>query len=201
MKRLVKLFAALLEQEEREAVLGDLTEAGASEIAALRDVLGLVARRQWTWHTLLLLLPIGGLLGMAGRSTADGTAVYIWLYANNWDWALVENAGFRHDLAHYGGNVLFSFATLVCWSCAAGFLVGATSRRNSAATGGFLCLIVLATRLLQSPHPLARDFESNAAVFALVFYRVVFPAIVLVLLVLVPALWAMRRSLPRENII
>jgi hypothetical protein len=107
MKRLVKLFAALLEREEREAVLGDLTEAGASEIAALRDVVGLLVRRQWTWHTLLLLLPMGGLLGLAGRSTADGTAVYIWLYANNWDWTLVGNAGFRHDLAHYRQRSVF----------------------------------------------------------------------------------------------
>jgi hypothetical protein len=79
--------------------------------------------------------------------------------------------------------------------------VGATSQRRSAATGVFLCLTVLATRLLQSPHPLARDFDGNAAVFALTFYRVIFPAIVLVLLVLVPAVWAMRRGLPRENIV
>uniref|UniRef100_Q01QT7 Uncharacterized protein n=1 Tax=Solibacter usitatus (strain Ellin6076) TaxID=234267 RepID=Q01QT7_SOLUE len=200
MTRLVNLLAGLLEPEEREAVLGDLAEGGANQIAAVRDLLGLLLRRQWTWPTLLLLLS-GGLLGMSSRSTADGSAVYLWLFANNWDWALMGNAGFRHDLTHYGGNLVISLATLACWSCAAGFLIGTLSRRAGTAKGVLFCLIVLATPLVQSPRSLARDFEGNAAVFAMTFYRVVFPALVLVLLVLVPALWAMRKGSPRENII
>ena len=42
----VDTIAQLLEREERDAVQGDLVEAGESPWQALLDVLGLVARRQ-----------------------------------------------------------------------------------------------------------------------------------------------------------
>ena len=41
----VDTIAQLLEREERDAVQGDLVEAGKSPWPALLDVLGLVARR------------------------------------------------------------------------------------------------------------------------------------------------------------
>jgi hypothetical protein len=43
---LVDFVAQVLEPEEREAVQGDLMEAGEGDWQALRDVLGLVVRRQ-----------------------------------------------------------------------------------------------------------------------------------------------------------
>jgi hypothetical protein len=43
---LVDFVSQLLEPEEREAVQGDLMEAGEGDWQALRDVLGLVVRRQ-----------------------------------------------------------------------------------------------------------------------------------------------------------
>jgi hypothetical protein len=44
--RLIDAVALLLERDEREAVLGDLVEAGESAWHGLLDVLGLVIRRQ-----------------------------------------------------------------------------------------------------------------------------------------------------------
>src|SRR5205814_7627277 len=40
----------------------------------------------------------------------------------------------------------------------------------------------------------ARDFSSNAAVFQLTFYRVMFPLIVQLVLVLIPSVWGMRKA-------
>jgi len=57
---IVGFVSRLLGPDEREAVLGDLTEAGESGWRALSDVLGLVARReaaQWTsWQPWLAAL-------------------------------------------------------------------------------------------------------------------------------------------------
>src|SRR5450755_1012275 len=83
--RMVDISSRMLEPDEREAVRGDLAESGATGNQALRDVLGLVIRRQatlWTdwrpWLTLVgLVLPLGMLLSIVSKSTADGTAVYI----------------------------------------------------------------------------------------------------------------------------
>ena len=64
----VDLFSRLLEADERDAVRGDLTESGASGGRALRDVLGLVVRRQaalWVdWRPWLALLGVVVTLGL-----------------------------------------------------------------------------------------------------------------------------------------
>src|SRR5260370_23090728 len=90
---LVDISSRMLNPEEREVVRGDLAESGEKGSRALRDVLGLVVRRQaalWTdwrpWLTLVrLVVPLGVLLSIASKSTADGSAVYIWMYADNLD--------------------------------------------------------------------------------------------------------------------
>ena len=45
-QRLLEVLAGLLEPEEREAVLGDLEESNKSSYTSLRDLAGLVIRRQ-----------------------------------------------------------------------------------------------------------------------------------------------------------
>ncbi|MGC2658194.1 MAG: hypothetical protein WA324_09595 [Bryobacteraceae bacterium] len=63
--QLAKLALHLVEPAERIAVEGDLKEAGANGLAALRDVLGLVVRRQaalWqNWRPWLALIGVAGL--------------------------------------------------------------------------------------------------------------------------------------------
>src|SRR5215217_5061905 len=91
----VDVLSRLLEADERDAVRGDLMESGASAGRALRDVLGLILRRQATlwmdWRPWLALLGvaagIGVLLSIVSRWWADASAIYSFLYVNNWTWA------------------------------------------------------------------------------------------------------------------
>ena len=65
--RVIELAAHGLDSAERDAVLGDVVECGAGFGAALRDLLGLVVRRQgglWTaWQPWIALIGIGGVAG------------------------------------------------------------------------------------------------------------------------------------------
>jgi hypothetical protein len=82
--RLVDILSLMLHPDECDVVRGDLAESGAAGSQALRDVLGLVVRRQaapwmhWRpWLTLVsLVVPLGMLLSVTSRGTADGSAVY-----------------------------------------------------------------------------------------------------------------------------
>jgi hypothetical protein len=208
---LVDRLSRLLEPDEREAVRGDLAESGETGGQALRGLLGLVVRRQaalwkhWRpWLALIgMVVPVGMLLTITSRATANGSAIYIWLYANNWDWSFLENAGFRHDLAHFGAGVLMSYVTLMCWSWTSGFVLGSLSRSSIAVNGALFCLVLLLAELPGAPRyighsPLlyrAGDVDVHSVVFALAFYRVMFPLIVQAVLVLLPSLWGMRQGL------
>jgi len=213
MNRLCWWFADLasraLRAEEREAVRGDLEEAGEWGGRALVDVLGLVFRRQaalwrnWPpWCVLFgLVLPLGVLFCFISRRIADGSAVYLWLYGNNWDWSFLSNPGFRHGLRHDLGAISIQYFTLFCWSWSSGFLLGCVSRRSLPFHSALFSLFVLFGEFPGAPrhfgHALfsrARDFSSNAAVFEVAFYRVIFPWILPVALVLGPALWGMCRA-------
>ena len=122
--RLVDILSLMLHPGERDVVRGDLAESGAAGSQALRDVLGLVVRRQaapwmhWRpWLTLVsLVVPLGMLLSVTSRSTADGSAIYFWMYANNWKWGDLGNAGFWHAFSETVALVFKGYSTLVCWS-------------------------------------------------------------------------------------
>jgi hypothetical protein len=194
----VDLLARALPPAEREAVHGDLAESGETGFRALRDVLGLVIRRQagpWKqgrpWVVFLcLVLPLSAaLLSLSGR-TATLTAVYSWLYVNNWTTGYLA-AGFRQDLIH--NLVIFALScfklTFAAWS--AGLALGFLSRR-SIGVNGFLFLCMLLAGVLLTPH----DWHgANAPVFALSFYRIVLPVLILAVLVLVPAFRGMHDGL------
>jgi hypothetical protein len=208
---LVEIVSRVLEPDERDAVRGDIAESGESAGRALGDVLGLVARRQsalWKhWHSWTalvgLVVPLGMLLCLVSRRTADGSAVHIWLYANNWDWNFFGNAAFRHDLAYYIGLVLIEYLTLFCWSWSSGFVLGSASGGSLPIQGVLFVLMLLFGELLGAPprhfgyalYYRARDFSSNATVFQLTFYRVIFPLVVRLFLVLVPSVWGMRQAI------
>jgi peroxiredoxin len=200
----------MLAPGERDAVRGDLAERGATGAKAVGDVLGLVVRRQaalwkdWRpWVALVALaIPLSALLTLYSRRLADASAIYIWLYANNWDWSLPAIPAYRHELAGYFGMVLLANLTLPCWSWNTGVALGFLSRRAIAVTGALFCVMLpigLFGPLGVFGHSLTfttgRDFQANAAVFAVAFYRVAFPAIVQAVLVLLPAIAGMRQGL------
>ena len=134
--QLIDILAATLDPSEREAVLGDFAESGESGGRALREVLGLVARRQaatWAawrpWLTLtVLIIPLSIFLSVLSRSTSDESAVYAWMYANNWDWGLIRNRGFWYVLSDCAVLVFAEWLTLICWSWSTGFVLGYFSK-------------------------------------------------------------------------
>ena len=199
----VGLMSRLLEADEREAVRGDLTESGTPGGRALCEVLGLVVRRQaafWMdWRPWLALLgvvaPLGFLLSLVSSWWANGSAIYAWLYVNNWTWAYLQSPGSRRDLVEISANFFVLCATLFCWSWTSGFVLGSLSRRTMWVTGTLFCLVVLTlvtTTTGRNPF--------NAAVFTLTFYSVLFPWIMRIALVVLPALWGMWRSRQRTSI-
>jgi len=203
LRRMADTASLMLDSAERDAVCGDLTESGESGSQVLREVLGLVVRRRaaclrgWRpWLTLAsLTIPLSLLVSLVSRRTADGTAVYLWLYVNNWDWTLIHNQGFWRELAQCAPGVLFSYLALGCWSWTTGLLVGCFARRILWFSGAVFFVVVLAVGVFGIPrffgHILvlqrARDFSGNSAVFLEVFYRQLFPQCVQLLLVVLPA--------------
>ena len=154
----------MLEPAERDAVRGDLAEAGETARQALRGLLGLVFRRQaalWKdtrpWLTLLaVVLPLGMLLSLVSRRMADGTAITAWLYFNNWDSAYLGNSGFRIDFAHDLAGVVMEYVTLLCWSWTSGFVLGSLSRRAIRVNGVLFCLVLVTAELWAAPQYRAR---------------------------------------------
>ncbi|MGB6943954.1 MAG: hypothetical protein WBE37_16260 [Bryobacteraceae bacterium] len=211
---LVDVAARSLEADEREAVSGDFAESGETGGQALRDVLGLVVRRQaelwkdWRpWLVLLgLVVPLGVLLSLVSRMTADFSSIYAWMYLNNWTWTYLINAGARTDLIHYGAGVALNYLALVCWSWTGGFVLGFWSRRTIAVNVSLFGVSLLLAELLGAPRYLGhwlllpRPLDLGAqgihsGVFSLAFYRVMFPLIVQMILVILPSMWGVRQGL------
>lgn len=202
---LTGIASGALEPNERDAVLGDFTESGEAGGQALCGILSLIARRQaelWKdWRPWLILaslvIPLAWLLSIAARLTAGSSAVYLWSYLNNWDWALLRYATFWYILRDAAIAVSTQCAILICWSWSAGFLLGSVSRRLVPSNCLLFCLISLlgevlvASRYLQNWffHPFAQQSDPVSALMA---YRELFPVLVLLALVLIPIAWAMR---------
>jgi len=216
-ERATDVVSGMLEPEEREVVRGDLAESGEKGFKALRDVVGLVVRRQaalcrdWRPWVILagLIVPLGMLLSILSRDKAGGSAAYIWLYANNWDWTLLKSAGFWFVLRQAATEVFISYLTLACWSWAAGFVLGSASRRRLVGMNGVLfCGMLLFGEFAGAPVYLSLYWQylfrvfgdrplgppSHVNISALTFYRVIFPLILQMALVAAPALWGMRHG-------
>jgi hypothetical protein len=195
--RLADLLSRMLEPDEREIVRGDLAESNLTGWQATREVAGLVLRRQaalfreWhSWFALTGLIPLCLILTLTSRRTAYGNAIYIWLYANNWTWTYL-NAGFREQLLGDGAGIAISWIALAGWSWTGGLLIGSLSRRRIWANAALLSFGLLIGGFL-SPHNGRLGTDPNAAVFAPMFYRVVFPFAVQCVFVLAPSLAGMR---------
>ena len=218
---LAEVLSRWLQSQERETVLGDFAETGESGLQALRDVLGLLVRRQaaiWAdwrpWLALVgLIAPLGMLLSIISRSMSFGSAVYVWMYANNWRMSDVENPGFRHLFAETAASVLLGYLALFCWSWTSGFVLGIASRGLVRVNGALFCLMLLFGQVVGAPEyfvyvwqhlhhaiGLASSYNPNDVVFDLTFYRVIFPVIVQTFLVVIPSLWGLRRSADERQV-
>lgn len=210
--RLVDIVSAMLNASEREAVLGDLAESGERGGRALREVLGLVARRQaatWAawrpWLTLtVLLIPLSIFLSVLSRSTSDESAVYAWMYANNWDWGLIKDRGFWYVLSDCAVLVFAKWLTLICWSWSAGFVLGYFSKGIARLNVVLLLFALGLGEAFVAPAYTAYSLNylhrflhlpalpnPNAPVSALTLYSAIFPIIIQVMLVAGPAIHSM----------
>jgi len=121
---LVDIVSRTLEPDERDAVLGDLTESGQGGGQALRDVLGLVVRRQapwWKdWRPWLALVglvgPVGVLLNLACSWLDRSYDLHLWIMRNyrDIDPAMLNNLGLTvsQSIVHLVSRSLL----LVSWS-------------------------------------------------------------------------------------
>ncbi len=174
----VEAVARLLEPEEREAVLGDLTEASEGAWQALVDVLGLVVRKQVTvwssWRPWLASfgLALPGSLLLMGFSLSVSQA-YQRLIAP----ALLTSTGLR--LGPGFTLLLCNIALLIGWSWTGGFVMGSVSRRTVRASAVLSFLPCL---------------------FCLERFRVESISRLCLLIFLPPAIWGVRRGLQLAQI-
>jgi len=192
---IVAHLTQLLNEEEREVVRGDLAECHTPTGRALREVLGLVLRRQaalWfalePWLALLTVaIPIGFLLSHASRSWAEGAAENILLYGRLWDFSYLANPGWRADVISVAVRMAAAWLALVGWSWTSGVVLARLSRPTAWLTATMLCLtVVMATWGTNTVAHLHRNHDPSLQhhiTFA------VFPRLFRIFLVIVPVVW------------
>lgn len=198
MRRLADTLSRMLEPDEREAVRGDLDESGETGAQAIGDLLGLIARRQvalwkdWRpWLALVTLaIPLALLLARTVRQVSAGSAIYSWMYVNNWTMRYFENAGFRMELFEDVMRFVLEYAAIAFWSWTAGFALGSLSRHAVWINAAAFCAVLFGELATVHPH----KYGVNAAAFAVGFYRLVLPLILRIGLVLMPALSGMVKG-------
>jgi hypothetical protein len=119
------VLARALEPAERDAVLGDLAECGGSIGAAIRDLLGLIVRRQaglWmSWQPWLALCGVCGVAGLPLSRIVMGLANDLHKYAAHYDTDLTA----RQEVAY----LLCLAGALLVWSWTCGLVLGLLSGR------------------------------------------------------------------------
>jgi len=204
---LVEVVSRLLDDREREVVRGDLAECGTSAGKALREIVGLVVRRQVTlwfgwepWLALLtVVIPIGALLSHASRSWAEGPAEGILLYGRLWDFSYLANPGWRGDLISFAVRTAAAWLALIGWSWTSGFALARLSRPTAWLTVTMLCLVVvMATWGTNTIAHLHRNHEPSLQHHVTFAF---FPRVLRMFLVIAPVVCGarrgMRRGLPR----
>ena len=207
-------LSSTLERAERETVVGDLAESGESGDRALVNVFGLVIRRQaaiWNdshlWVVLfILVIPFSFMLCTVAGFVAGDSAVYTWMYANNWDWGLLKNFGFWYVLGDAALQLSLRCLMIACWSWSAGFLLGCVRKPVRPATLGALLLLLPLFQIVNAPEHLFHFWmvlsgvppwsaiDTHAPLTASTFYHVIFPFMFLGIFVALPAIWGMWKS-------
>jgi hypothetical protein len=201
----VDLLCGLLERAERAAVCGDLVEAHASTGRALIEVAGLVVRRQaalWLgWRPWLALftiaIPLGFLLSIASRWSAETIFAHLWLYVRLGEVSYLAVPGWRRDVIAMTTTFLVSCAALAAWSWTLGFALARLSRGAWFTLAVVALTIVLGTTGFTTTVPLG-DRRVDP-LFALTAGSILTP-ILRVYLVLGPAWWGLRRGRARISL-
>lgn len=144
---LIELFSKLLEQDEREVVLGDLLETNESAWRRFLDVFGLIFRRQgdlWKnprpWFAGYIVTLPGSYLLMCASLSVSCTyqrLVHHKVFGTKWP---TGHEGYLLLLCH--------IFLLIAWSWSIGYIVGSISRRTiwasaalSVFPSGCLCIV------------------------------------------------------------
>jgi len=194
------LLLRTLDPSEREAVEGDLRELDLPPARAVRDVLGLVVRRQiaaWrdpgAWAALLIVaLPLAMMFSLLSRHWAHAAAFSAWSYIENWTPAYLDSPAARGELIAAVTTSAIQFAVLILWAWTGGIAVASLSRRTAWTT--FLLFAALVFAGTTGTTTLAVRNPANSAVFSAALYRVGLPFVFRVFLVLLPALLGIRRA-------
>jgi outer membrane protein assembly factor BamB len=194
---LVDRLSRMLEPDDRDAVCGDLAESNASGGQALRDLLGLVIRRQaalWKdWQPWLALLGVVGLVGVRlnqiSLSLSSDFHIQLRTY---WKYGV----RYEHGLTAFEETMVFlcGALALIVWSWTSGFVLGSLSRRAIWVTGTLYFLVWL------YPLPLALYFFTRAAGnyrsdLPLLFLTLILHMILRTILFLLPSLSGVRYGL------
>jgi len=135
----LSFVARTLEPPERDAVLGDLAESGASFGLAMRDLLGLVVRRQvglWaSWRPWLALFGVCGLAGLSLSRIVFRLNVDLYKYAAHYATSLTAS----QEVAF----LLYLASALLVWSWTCGFVLGSLSGRAVWLTWSVFYFVVL----------------------------------------------------------
>jgi hypothetical protein len=198
-------LSGALDPVEREAVLGDLAESETGPSRAVRELTGLIVRRQamaWQgrqpWLGLTALaIPLGFVLSLVSRWWADGSAIYLWLYFDNWTWGYLDSPGARRDFLAFIANLGLSYLTLSAWSWTTGFVLGSLSRRAVWINAALFTLVLFAGTV--GTVTAAAAHGNNAAVFSDALYRVAYPILMRVVLIVCPAFLGIRESRRRQG--
>jgi hypothetical protein len=131
------------------------------------------------------VIPSAVLLNYVAARGAHRSAIFLWMYANNWDPALLHYAAFRRGLLIQIGSLSVLWFCLALWSWTAGRIL-----RAMADAPRVVNLVAFALVLFLANIPAAAthgpNTGANSAVFALAFYRVIYPQLMKAGLVMLP---------------
>jgi len=192
---LVDVLSRALPADEGLAARGDLTESAVPARRAVREMLGLVLRRQaaeWArprpWLALLTVaLPSGILLGNLAQFWSEGSAAYLWLYATGADPRSLNGTIWRFDARQpvaLGLWLCVNAVTVAAWAWVAGSAVRSMAHRAILTVApAFLAALVLGT---VGAVPIGGF--SGSAPSSTVLYGAIVPALLRVGLVALPLL-------------
>jgi len=144
----------MLERDERNAVRGDFAEAGETGGQALRDLLGLVARRQaalwkdWRpWLALIGMAGLGGALLIISLFLGGTYELYSWIIRN---YSVIDKTVLlQTGLTLRHGIALLAFNSFLLISCSwtGGFALASLSRRTARVNVAVFCFVWLLSPL------------------------------------------------------
>lgn len=209
----IAMVCRLIRPDAREALLGDLTEAGANRLAVLRGLLGFVARsRLQPWLSFRPWLLVAGIaiplalqLNIAAARLSNVHSVYLWMYADNWTRRYLGAGWLWSELVPMLLASIFGWLLLTVAAWVGGFVLA----RLSPGTVWIQATVVIALMMdgqailfaflpLSAP-PSHTVFNLNAPVSASIFYAAVLPRILRAVFLIAPLLLGVRQGLKERK--